>query len=394
MTPDFQNAGRSPRSPRPAARHWYQKRAAVTTSVAIAVFMVTASALGIARLAADRTQRFTTEPGSGTRSNGSAEASPRPAHTTSKGTTAPTAPTAGASEPPAPGQPSTSTTTGSASGRSGSAGGGSVPGASLSLGGRTAFGTSLDLANGGGFEQALSTQDRRFGDLGIVRVFYPGFPAPWNSKPQLATRSSIVSFKIAPVQVLSGSYDSRLLRWFQTAPRSANIYWTYWHEPENDSQLDPAQYRAAWQRISALSRQASNPRLRATLILMGYTVQRGSGRDWRDWYPGSADIDVMGWDVYNTGAKKDKYNDPATLFGSVAAVARSVGKPWGIGETGSRLIPGDNGSQRAAWLREAARYLDSAGALWAAYWDANGRGGSFKLTDAPSIAAWRAAVSS
>lgn len=393
MTPDVPPT-RPPTSPQPSSPqlNWYQRRAAMAVGVTVVLLAVTVTALGLTRTSTEGTRRAATE----RRADVRPTASPQPLTATSKGTNGRATPASTPSsshQPSTSAQPSTSTTAGSTSSPTGGAGGASAPGAPLNLGG-TAFGASLDLANGGNFAQALSTQDRRFGGLDVVRVFYSGFPAPWSSKPQLAARDSVVSFKMPPAQVLSGSYDIRLLQWFRTAPRSANIYWTYWHEPENDPQLNPAQYRAAWQHISALSRQANNPRLRATLILMGYTVRPGSGRDWRDWYPGSATIDVMGWDVYNTGAKKDRYADPAALYGPVAAVSRSIGKPWAIGETGSQLIPGDTGSQRAAWLRQAAQYLDSAGALWAAYWDVDAKGGSFKLSDAPSIAAWRSAVSS
>jgi hypothetical protein len=315
-------------------------------------------------------------------SGGASSAGSTPSSSTAKGTK-PTA-SATTSTGGSASQPGTSGGSGSVGG-AGSAGSGSkVPNSG------TMFGASLDLANGGGFSQALAAQDSRFGKLGVVRVFYPGLPAAWASRPELANRTSVVSFKLNPADVLSGANDSRLLNWFNTAPRSAQVYWSYWHEPENDKQLNLAQYRAAWQHITALSRRANNPNLHATLILMGYTVHQGSGRDWHDYYPGSASVDVMGWDVYNTGAKKGKYTDPASLYGPVAAVARSVGKPWGIAETASKVV--DSTSARASWLRSTTSYLDGAGAQFVAYWDVNANGGSYKLTDQPGISAWRAAV--
>jgi len=286
---------------------------------------------------------------------------------------------------------SSTSTTGSGTSGGSALSGGSSP--STLLGSGTAFGASLDLANGGGFSQALSQQDNRFGKLGIVRVFYQGLPASWASHPELATRPSIISFKMQPSAVLNGAYDSQLTAWFAAAPRTTDVFWSYWHEPENDHQLNLADYRAAWQHISALSRRASNPHLHATLILMGYTTHAGSGRDWHDYYSGSASIDVMGWDAYNTGSKNGKYTDPATLFDPVAAVSREAGKPWGIAETASRLVSTDGGTTgRADWLRAMSNYMASHNALFVAYWDVNASGGSFKLTDQPSINAWRAAV--
>jgi hypothetical protein len=59
------------------------------------------------------------------------------------------------------------------------------------------------------------------------------------------------------------------------------------------------QFRQAWQRIAGLAMQANNARLRATLILMGWSVDSASGRNWRDYYPGRQYVDVLGWDLYN-----------------------------------------------------------------------------------------------
>jgi hypothetical protein len=256
---------------------------------------------------------------------------------------------------------------------------------------RTKFGVSLDLAAGGGFSQNLKQQESRFGKLGVVRVFYPGLPASWSSRPELAQRSSVVSFKMDPNAVIRGTYDSRMRDWFKSAPRGVDVYWSYWHEPENDK-VNAATYRAAWKHLSALSRSASNPRLHATLILMGYTTHKGSHRNWRDWYAGSDSIDVLGFDAYNSGNKKSKYTDPSVLFDPLVAVAKEAGKPWGIAETGSKLLNGDTGPQRAAWLRGVESYLSANGAVFGAYWDVRASGGNFKLTDSASIAAWRQAV--
>jgi hypothetical protein len=255
------------------------------------------------------------------------------------------------------------------------------------------FGASLNLANTGSFDSALASSDSKFGHLGVVRVFYPGFPGSFASRPQLQSRPSIISFKVAPSAVLSGSYDAKFKAWFASAPKTTDVFWTYWHEPENDS-VDKAQYRAAWAHLANLSHQVKNPRLHATLILMGFTLRKGSHRNWRDWYAGDQYIDVLGFDIYNTGIKNSgEYRSAENLYGQAAAVAKSVGKPWGVAEMASLLSKNDpSGTGLAAWITQDMSYLVANGATFASYFDAQMPHADFRLAKAPAIAAWRAAV--
>jgi hypothetical protein len=105
----------------------------------------------------------------------------------------------------------------------------------------------------------------------------------------------------------------------------------------------------------------NNPQLRATLILMCFTVNPASGRNWTNYYsPGN--IDVLGWDCYNHGEARGVYGDPATLYSRAIQVSRGAGLPWGMAEIGSTLARGDTtGTRRAAWLIDVARYLGGQG---------------------------------
>jgi hypothetical protein len=256
------------------------------------------------------------------------------------------------------------------------------------------FGSSLNLANGGGsFDSALASQDKKYGKLGIVRVFYPGFPASFASHPQLNTRPSIISFKVPAKDILSGAYDARFKAWFASAPKTTDVFWTYWHEPENDG-LNLADYRAAWARLARLSHTANNSHLHATLILMGWTLRENSGRNWRNYYAGNSSIDVLGFDIYNTGVKNTgTYKSADKLYSLAASVAKSVGKPWGLAETATLLARGDTtGSGQAAWLRSNTQFLIDNGASFASYFDTLMPGGDFRLTKALSIQAWSSAV--
>ena len=130
--------------------------------------------------------------------------------------------------------------------------------------------------------------------------------------------------------------------------------------------------------------------LRSTLILMNWTLDPASGRNWLDYYPGSAYVDVLGWDAYNikaapwtTSASQQSYQTPDTVYGRCVSVSKAAGKPFGFGEWGSTVISGDSGSGRAAWITASGRYFRAEGAAFAAYFDTP-NDGSFQLADAPS----------
>lgn len=256
----------------------------------------------------------------------------------------------------------------------------------------TLFGTS---AQAQGNETAVQTVARlraQFGQLGALRLYSPGTAKPWPSiTTQAGSTPVIMSFKESPKTVLSGAVDSYYRAWFAAAPRDHVDYWTYWHEPEDDIErgaFTAADYRAAWTHLKALADQAHNPQLKATLILMGWTIEQRSHRTFTDYYPGSSVVDVLGWDVYNPGGQKGLYPDPAIIYGAEIALSASLGKPFGIAETGSILPAGDNGQARAAWLTSMGHYLRGQHALFVTYFEST-VGGDFRLNDVPSQQAWR-----
>ena len=134
-----------------------------------------------------------------------------------------------------------------------------------------------------------------------------------------------------------------------------------------------------------------NPKLHTTTIWMCHTLRAGAQRDWHDYYPGDSVVDVMGWDCYNNqGSDKGIYLDPADLLDDLRNVSESMGKPWGIAEYGSRLVAGDSGSGRAAWLKASASYMRQHDALWMTYFDS---WAEYRLLDTPSKSAWKSVVS-
>lgn len=262
--------------------------------------------------------------------------------------------------------------------------------------GGTMFGATVWTGSGMSQSQALAQATARYGKLEVVRVFYPGLPPAWPGAAGTSGGPVVVSFKAMPKDILSGSLDSRLGDWFATAPKDRPIIWSYFHEPEDDiarGSFTAADYRAAWAHLRGLANKAGNPQLKSSLVLMGWSLKPASGRNWKDYYPGSSVIDILGWDVYNLIFSKGQYSDTESIVAPVVAASKAEGKPWGIAELGAKLVPGDDGTRRAAWLRSMASYSKANNALYVTYFDAP-VGGEFRLLDGPSQAAWRAVVAS
>ena len=258
----------------------------------------------------------------------------------------------------------------------------------------TKFGASV-YQGGQSWSAAVAAADQRYNNLDVVRVFYPGLPDNWPGRAGAVNRPVVVSFKAPPAQVLSGRYDAELLSWFRAAPQGRDIWWTYWHEPEDDvkrGEMTAQQWRDAYRRIAGLADRAANPALHNTVILMCWTANPNSGRSLNDFFPGRDVVETIGWDCYN---KADYYLDPVAMFSRAIAASRDFGVGFGIAELGSKLRPGDaGGADRADWLRRVGRHLSDQGAEFVTYFDSLVPGGEFRLLDSASQQAWREVVNS
>jgi hypothetical protein len=256
-------------------------------------------------------------------------------------------------------------------------------------------GVSVQRQSGESYRDAVARENAKYGGLDIIRLFSPGLPASWsNINADVGTTPLVISFKADPKAVAAGDYDTFFRNWFATAPTNRPIWWSFYHEPEDNIEagaFTAADYRAAWARLAGLSDEARNSQLRATLILMCWSAQKNSGRQWTDYYvPGA--VKVLSWDCYNVGAKNGVYRSPTNILENVQAIATSTGLPWGISETGSTLVTGDDGSGRAAWLHSMASTALGAHAQFVTYFGSN-VGVEYRLLDAPSAGAWRQVVS-
>ncbi len=272
----------------------------------------------------------------------------------------------------------------------------------------TLFGAMVSATSGETFSDAVARQDARYGTptpMPISRVFYSGGAQPWPGKAGASGRPVVVSFKYAPADVVAGTYDAALSKFFAGAPKTYDVFWSYVHEPEDNiarGEFSAADYRAAWQRIAALASAAApgNSHLRSTLILMCYTMNSASGRDWRAYYvPGAQSM--LAFDCYNHAGKRNLYGDPANIFRPVTEWSTANPTiPWGISEVGSTLASTDaDGTKRAAWLRSVGSFLakqhvaNANSAVFGLYFDTVGPSGTdYRLTDSASQSAWRDVV--
>ncbi|GAA0710939.1 DNRLRE domain-containing protein [Dactylosporangium roseum] len=258
----------------------------------------------------------------------------------------------------------------------------------------TRCGTSFAREGSETWTQGLAREEGLFGKMGAVRFFHGGLPPAWPGPLDTGDRTLVVSFKGNARDHAAGVHDAFMRQWFASAPRDRDIYWVYYHEPEDNirgGEFTAAEYRSAWQRLAGLAAAAGNPRLHATQVLMEWTVNPDSGRNWRDYYPGDGVLDVLAWDVYNYDptAAKGVYLAPATLVDRAVAANAAVGLPFGVAEMGSHVAAGDDGTGRAAWVRAMNAYLEQRGSLWNLWFDLNWSTGDYRLRDAGGVAAWR-----
>ena len=258
----------------------------------------------------------------------------------------------------------------------------------------TLVGVTLQSQPGLSVTAARASALQRYGPVSVIRYYDPNLPAPWPKlRATVGDRSVAVSFKSPPSQVLSGVDDERLRSWFAAAPRDRITWWTYLPEPESDVEqgdYTASEFREAWRHVDRLATEAHNDRLRSTLTLMCYTLQPASNRNWRDFYPGGAYVDVMGWDCYNFAYRRG-YATPEQVFGPALSVSDGVRKPWAIPETGSLLAPGDSGAGRARWIADLTAYAKTNGAQFITFFDAK-RLSDYRLLDTASQQALKNAV--
>ena len=242
---------------------------------------------------------------------------------------------------------------------------------------------------------SLTRETSAFGHLPIIRTPYIGIPSPtvWTRGPAGVNKSSVViSFTAPPATILSGADNRALARLFAAAPTGSPVYYSYDGEPETaigTHMFTATQYRQAWAHVARIASQAKNPDLKSTLILRATDAAAGSAPSWHRYLPGGSVISTLGWDAYPAGTLSGNHpqlTPPAAFMGPAIAASKAAGLPFGI--SGFAL-----GTQagRPAWLTNVGNYLMSNGALFGIVRTIPSVPAT-QLTDAGSIAAWKALV--
>lgn len=245
--------------------------------------------------------------------------------------------------------------------------------AQLEAGQGTAWGSNVPHGQ-------LPAMDSAFDGIASVRFYWPAprggqkavvrFPATTDLGGALGDRIVSLSAKAQPRDVAAGLYDSDYQACFAQAPTDRKTRVAVRHEPENDgTAYTLADLHGAWDRVGKIAR-AAGPHIVLTPILMQYTLDPASHRDYRDWLP--ADYDELGFDFYPTSAAAI-----ATMIGRMKAAAAAVGKPWFVGEVGTLGNP--------ALLTPLAQALAAERLPVVCYFD----GGNNQISNNPTArAAW------
>jgi beta-mannanase len=272
----------------------------------------------------------------------------------------------------------------------------------------TAFGSAFNPHDNARYDDLI----RQWGAVKVARSFDGGNgvnPFLNTYQAQDVTRNAIsaYSFKYPPTDITAGKYDADLEKFFRGIKDDHPVYWTYWHEPDDEiyksHTFTPTQYRAAWAYIRRIadSVKSTRPRLAifATSIIMEYSMRPNIapqrpllGPD--GMYPGDDVIDVFGVDSYNSAADQGDVRDADEEFGKVIDFAKAHGKPWAIGEIGSCVVTGKPDG-RATFLSNSIKYWKSRAyvPVYVSYFNVDWPTCDYRLdTDAAATRVWRDAI--
>jgi hypothetical protein len=261
----------------------------------------------------------------------------------------------------------------------------------------------------GGTVPLLAEQGNLGRKLAIVRVYYmigQKFNIPKIDQAMAAGTTVLASLDvphsrgITYASIAAGRQDTQIRAWLTEAEQEAvahnvpAVYVAFEHEannPPNHVLGTPAQFQAAWRHIHSLAAQAhlnaaTGGRLHWALILMHMAYFPASQRPkWSlragfaaDYFPGTANVDVIAADGYNRGGCRLHRSTsptrpsvtPGSLFDPVLAFARTHGgKPVFIAEWASAAYS-DVPAWQAHFIGQMKAYVLAQPSIAAVmYWD-------------------------
>lgn len=193
------------------------------------------------------------------------------------------------------------------------------------------WGSSIRTVAGVNKSVTLKQIEAAMGGLQIIRAYADNGVVQW---PEWLPkdRSVYISFKLQPKNIVDGSNDKVLTDFFNNFPSGYKIWWSYFHEPEDnikDGKFTAAEYRQAFEYIIALQKKLNKSNLIPTLTLMSYTLKPESKRNWKDYVPKG--IECFAWDGYYRGSGELKVDD---IFAKARQISIETGIPWAVAETG------------------------------------------------------------
>jgi mannan endo-1,4-beta-mannosidase len=163
-----------------------------------------------------------------------------------------------------------------------------------------------------------------------------------------------------------------------------NTPWYAWSGTVNQNK--PADYVAAWKRVRRAVLAGGAGRVKLLWSPYAHSVPETPDNAIAAYFPGAAQVDLVGADAYNFGQTGDlEWTVPLDLFGEAYTTIQALAaKPFWIGETGSVTTGGD----RAAWVAALGTLAPQLPKLAAIVWfDAQQADGDFRLRDASTLAA-------
>lgn len=186
----------------------------------------------------------------------------------------------------------------------------------------------------------------------------------------------------------------RVAAWISTFPGPAKLTWQHECDAKvSKGGLSLTQYRDGWRALS--DGLADHPRRADIELIPIQTLQATVNKlhgDWRPWWAGVGD--AVGVDCY-ADSWGDRYPDPQAFLRVPLQLAEGAGRRLYLPELGAIRMPSDaSGAGRAAWIGDVLALLRERNVAGVAWWCAPGTGGrNFHLSDQPSAAAWRRAIS-
>lgn len=187
--------------------------------------------------------------------------------------------------------------------------------------------------------------------LTSVRVFLNSTPTSWSKNALLATIPDNGTVALSFDSVNPGT-PAQIQAFLDGRPAGLTCYASYFHEPEDNftTAAQKAAYLASWDAYAPAFRAAG---CIPTLILMKWSLNPHSGRNWHDWYA-PRDVDLLAFDAYNTRAKIGTYGDPVKYLAPILAASTETHLPWALTELGSDIPAGTRPADRAAWAHGVA----------------------------------------